>query len=145
MEEERPVLRDADLRLSRPDPDCNRKRLDGTEGVLAGQDCPRRASRRRGEVVPRAGRHSGAAGLSSGPAPTRGGHVRIVYRSFDGRYSDNPRALYEALLARGGEVEHVWLAARGHLDEFPKGTLSPSLCVSTPCATCQRSSYSGST
>jgi hypothetical protein len=33
--------------------------------------------------------------------------VRIAYRSFDGRYSDIPRALYEAVLASGREVEQV--------------------------------------
>jgi CDP-glycerol glycerophosphotransferase len=50
--------------------------------------------------------------------------VRIAYRSFDGRYSDNPRALYEAVLARGGDEEHVWLADPGHLDEFPQGSVT---------------------
>jgi CDP-glycerol glycerophosphotransferase len=48
--------------------------------------------------------------------------MKIVYRSFDGRYSDNPRALHEALLARGDAVEHVWLCAPGHEQEFPPGT-----------------------
>jgi CDP-glycerol glycerophosphotransferase len=50
--------------------------------------------------------------------------VRIVYRSFDGRYSDNPRALHEAVLARDPSVEPVWLAAAGHLEEFPEGTVT---------------------
>ncbi|MGY1686090.1 CDP-glycerol glycerophosphotransferase family protein [Geodermatophilus sp. SYSU D00804] len=45
--------------------------------------------------------------------------MKIVYRSFDGRYSDNPRALHEALLARGDDVEHVWMRAEAHADEFP--------------------------
>jgi CDP-glycerol glycerophosphotransferase len=48
--------------------------------------------------------------------------MKIVYRSFDGRYSDNPRALHEALLARGDDVEHVWMRADGHGHEFPEGT-----------------------
>jgi CDP-glycerol glycerophosphotransferase len=48
--------------------------------------------------------------------------VQIVYRSFDGRYSDNPRALHEALLARGDAVEHVWMCAPGREGEFPAGT-----------------------
>jgi CDP-glycerol glycerophosphotransferase len=50
--------------------------------------------------------------------------VRIAYRSFDGRFSDNPRALYEAVLTSGREVDHVWLAAPGHLEEFPEGTVT---------------------
>jgi len=40
--------------------------------------------------------------------------VRFVYNSFEGRYSDSPRALYEALRARGGDHEHVWLADPAH-------------------------------
>jgi CDP-glycerol glycerophosphotransferase len=47
--------------------------------------------------------------------------VKIVYRSFDGRYSDNPRALHEALVARGDDVEHVWMAAPGREGSFPAG------------------------
>src|SRR4051794_5735607 len=48
--------------------------------------------------------------------------MKIVYRSFDGRYSDNPRAVHEALLTRGDVVEHVWMCATGHADEFPPDT-----------------------
>jgi CDP-glycerol glycerophosphotransferase len=44
--------------------------------------------------------------------------VRFVYNSFEGRYSDSPRALYEALLARGCEHEHVWLADPAHAEGF---------------------------
>jgi CDP-glycerol glycerophosphotransferase len=44
--------------------------------------------------------------------------MRFVYNSFEGRYSDNPRALYEALLARGDEHEHVWLADPAHAAGF---------------------------
>jgi CDP-glycerol glycerophosphotransferase len=44
--------------------------------------------------------------------------VRVVYQSFEGRYSDSPRAIYEAL-AGSGRHEHVWLAAAGHA--FPAG------------------------
>jgi CDP-glycerol glycerophosphotransferase len=47
------------------------------------------------------------------------GTMRVVYRSFDGRYSDNPRALHEALLARGDAADHVWLCAAAHANEFP--------------------------
>ncbi len=45
-------------------------------------------------------------------------NVRIVYNSFHGRFSDNPRALYERL-AGAPEVEHVWLADRRHAAAFP--------------------------
>ncbi|WP_432493934.1 CDP-glycerol glycerophosphotransferase family protein [Kineococcus auxinigenes] len=55
--------------------------------------------------------------------------MKIVYNAFNGRYADNPRALHEALLAhrgplggaRGGEVEHVWLADPRHAAAFPPG------------------------
>jgi CDP-glycerol glycerophosphotransferase len=46
--------------------------------------------------------------------------VRIVYNSFGGRFSDNPRVLYDAL-RRSGDHEHVWLRAAGHEDSFPAG------------------------
>ena len=46
--------------------------------------------------------------------------MRIVYNSFHGRYSDNPRALFERLQARPG-TEHVWLADPQHADFFPVG------------------------
>ena len=36
-----------------------------------------------------------------------GSTMRIVYNSFNGRYSDNPRAIYEELTRRGLELEHV--------------------------------------
>jgi CDP-glycerol glycerophosphotransferase len=46
--------------------------------------------------------------------------VKIVYHSFEGRYSDNPRALHEALRTRtGAEHEHVWLADPEHAHGFP--------------------------
>ncbi|GAA4976470.1 CDP-glycerol glycerophosphotransferase family protein [Kineococcus glutinatus] len=48
--------------------------------------------------------------------------MRIVYHSFEGRYSDNPRAVHEALLARGDDVEHVWLSSPAHAHGFPEGT-----------------------
>ena len=40
--------------------------------------------------------------------------MRLVYNSFEGRYSDSPRALYEALRRRGDDHEHVWLADPAH-------------------------------
>ena len=47
--------------------------------------------------------------------------MQIVYNTFEGRYSDNPRALYEALRRRGGDHTHVWLADPGHAAAFPAG------------------------
>ncbi len=46
--------------------------------------------------------------------------MRIVYDSFGGRYSDSPRALYEALRDRSDRHEHVWLAEAAHRDGFPR-------------------------
>jgi CDP-glycerol glycerophosphotransferase len=46
--------------------------------------------------------------------------VQIVYNSFHGRYSDNPRAVYERLAGRPS-LEHVWLAHPDHADTFPSG------------------------
>ena len=46
--------------------------------------------------------------------------MRIVWYSFHGRFSDNPRALYEALATRT-DLEHVWLADPDHADGFPAG------------------------
>ena len=48
--------------------------------------------------------------------------MKIVYHSFEGRYSDSPRAVYEALLARGSDVEHLWLSTPAHAHGFPAGT-----------------------
>jgi CDP-glycerol glycerophosphotransferase len=47
--------------------------------------------------------------------------VRIVYQSFEGRYCDNPRALYEGLVAAGAEHEHVWVVDPAHGHGFPDG------------------------
>jgi CDP-glycerol glycerophosphotransferase len=44
--------------------------------------------------------------------------VKAVWSSFEGRYSDSPRALYEALRERP-DVEHTWLAAPEQLHGFP--------------------------
>ena len=49
--------------------------------------------------------------------------MKIVYHSFEGRYSDNPRALHQRLLARGDrDDEHVWLSTPAHAHGFPEGT-----------------------
>lgn len=45
--------------------------------------------------------------------------MRVVYNSFNGRYADNPRALHQALVARGADVEHVWLVDERHRAGFP--------------------------
>ncbi|HEX2084825.1 MAG TPA: CDP-glycerol glycerophosphotransferase family protein [Solirubrobacteraceae bacterium] len=47
--------------------------------------------------------------------------MRFVYNSFEGRYSDSPRAIYEALARRDGRRHHLWLADPAHVDAFPDG------------------------
>src|SRR4051812_32236171 len=49
--------------------------------------------------------------------------MRIVWNSFHGRYSDNPRALFERLADRDG-LEHVWLADPAHAAAFPPGAVT---------------------
>jgi CDP-glycerol glycerophosphotransferase len=46
--------------------------------------------------------------------------MRIVLHSYEGRYSDSPRALHEALLRRDEDHEVVWLADPAHLHGFPE-------------------------
>ena len=46
--------------------------------------------------------------------------MRVVYNSFDGRYSDSPRVLYETYRDQY-PGEHVWLADPAHLHGFPAG------------------------
>ncbi|MCI2238225.1 CDP-glycerol glycerophosphotransferase family protein [Kineococcus sp. TRM81007] len=54
--------------------------------------------------------------------------MKIAYYSFGGRYSDNPRALHQRLLARGDvDAEHVWLAGPQHAGSFPAGTATAPL------------------
>jgi CDP-glycerol glycerophosphotransferase len=53
----------------------------------------------------------------AGPDPRR-----VVYNSFQGHFSDNPRAIYEELVARGDERTHVWTAEASNLAAFPPGT-----------------------
>ena len=45
--------------------------------------------------------------------------MRAVYHSFEGRFSDSPRAIFEALRSRGGAQEHVWLTRSGLDEAFP--------------------------
>lgn len=53
--------------------------------------------------------------------------LKIVYDSFAGRYSDNPRAIYEELLRRYPAYEHVWLSDPLHGHGFPPGVRTASL------------------
>jgi CDP-glycerol glycerophosphotransferase len=46
--------------------------------------------------------------------------MRFVYNSFEGRYSDSPRVLFEALSARLPGAGHVWLADPAHEHAFPR-------------------------
>jgi CDP-glycerol glycerophosphotransferase len=45
--------------------------------------------------------------------------MQIVYHSFEGRFSDSPRALYRPLRERLPEASHVWLADPTHRHGFP--------------------------
>lgn len=56
--------------------------------------------------------------------------MRVVYNSFNGRYADNPRAVHEALVARGDDAEHVWLLDERHRAGFPAGVATVG--VGTP-------------
>ena len=47
--------------------------------------------------------------------------MKVVHTSFEGRYSDNPRALYEAWIDRRPGDTHTWIADPGHLHGFPAG------------------------
>ncbi len=46
--------------------------------------------------------------------------MRLVYYSFGGRYSDNPRAIYEALSHRD-DLTHTWVLDPRHACGFPPG------------------------
>ena len=50
--------------------------------------------------------------------------VRVVYNSFQGRYSDNPRAIYEWLLQNRPGIEHIWFVDPQHGHGFPAGVTS---------------------
>lgn len=45
--------------------------------------------------------------------------MKVVYNSFNGRYSDNPRAVFEGLRASRPGVEHVWLVDPRWVATFP--------------------------
>ena len=46
------------------------------------------------------------------PLGRQGRRKVVLFDSFGGRYSDNPRAISEALYARAAPVEHVWVTDR---------------------------------
>jgi CDP-glycerol glycerophosphotransferase len=58
--------------------------------------------------------------------------MRIVYNSFNGRYSDSPRAVHQGLIDRGqaDEHEHVWLVDPDRPDALP--TSVRTVPISTP-------------
>ncbi len=45
--------------------------------------------------------------------------MRVVYNSFNGRYSDSPRAVHEAVTRRGDAYDAVWLVDPLHAGSFP--------------------------
>ncbi|MFN2561440.1 MAG: CDP-glycerol glycerophosphotransferase family protein [Jatrophihabitans sp.] len=45
--------------------------------------------------------------------------MNVVHQSFEGRYSDNPRALYERWLRERPDDSHLWLAHPAHRSTFP--------------------------
>lgn len=47
--------------------------------------------------------------------------MRVVYHSYEGRFSESPRAVFEGLSARDRSIEHVWLTDPGRPDAFPEG------------------------
>jgi CDP-glycerol glycerophosphotransferase len=74
--------------------------------------------------------------LAPGRTRSRSSPVRIVWSSFRGLYADNPRALYEALVAPGArwaggdEATHTWLCTAATRDTFPPGV--PTTLYGTP-------------
>ena len=47
--------------------------------------------------------------------------MKVVFCSFNGRYSDSPRAVHEALGRRGDVHDVVWLVDPDHVHTFPAG------------------------
>jgi CDP-glycerol glycerophosphotransferase len=60
--------------------------------------------------------------------------VRIVYQSYEGRYSDSPRVLHAALARRYPHAEHVWLADPAHAGDFPPGTATVQYASEEACS-----------
>jgi CDP-glycerol glycerophosphotransferase len=49
----------------------------------------------------------------------------VLYNSFNGRFSDSPRAIYEELVRRGAGIDHTWVG--GEVDDFPADAKTVSL------------------
>jgi CDP-glycerol glycerophosphotransferase len=62
------------------------------------------------DMLRRTGRALAARTLQRMGTPSRG---RVFYNSFNGQFSDSPRAIYEELLRRGREMQHAWIADSG--------------------------------
>ena len=50
--------------------------------------------------------------------------MRVVYNAFNGRYADNPRAIFEAWRRSDPDATHTWLADPRHARGFPTGVLT---------------------
>ncbi|CAA9286498.1 MAG: CDP-glycerol:poly(glycerophosphate) glycerophosphotransferase [uncultured Friedmanniella sp.] len=50
--------------------------------------------------------------------------MKVVYDSFEGRYSDSPRALYTWMRERRPQDEHVWLCDPRHAATFPRDVVT---------------------
>jgi len=47
--------------------------------------------------------------------------MKVVYDSFGGRFSDNPRALYQLLARQSADDQHVWTCHPDFAGDFPRG------------------------
>jgi CDP-glycerol glycerophosphotransferase len=47
--------------------------------------------------------------------------LKVIHHSFGGRFSDSPRAIYQALRASGYPARHIWLMDPAHRHGFPAG------------------------
>jgi len=72
-------------------------------------------------VLRRIGRALGARTLQRMGSPSPG---RVFYNSFNGHFSDSPRAIYEEVIRRGDGLQHTWIASGG---PFPRtvATVAP--------------------
>ena len=50
--------------------------------------------------------------------------MKVVYDSFEGRYSDNPRALYERRFRSSSRDSHIWLCDPDHAAGFPADVIT---------------------